>query len=41
MPHYFVERDCPEAIRKVAELNGLPAGRITQVGALDPCSHGA
>ncbi len=31
----------PEAIRKVAELNGLPAGRITQVSVLDPYSYGA
>jgi hypothetical protein len=26
----------PEAIRKVAELNGLPVARITQVSVLDP-----
>lgn len=26
----------PEAIRKVAERNGLPVGRITEVGVLDP-----
>ena len=26
----------PEAIRKVAELNGLPVDRITEVRVLDP-----
>ena len=26
----------PEAIRRVAELNGLPVDRITQVRVLDP-----
>lgn len=26
----------PEAIRKVAEMNGLPVDRITQVRVLDP-----
>jgi len=26
----------PEAIRKVADANGLPVGRITQVQVLDP-----
>lgn len=26
----------PEAIRKVAERNGLPVGRITEVSVLDP-----
>jgi hypothetical protein len=26
----------PEAIRKVADRNGLPVGRITQVSVLDP-----
>ena len=26
----------PEAIRKVADRNGLPVGRITQVSLLDP-----
>ena len=26
----------PEAIRKVAERNGLPANRITEVSVLDP-----
>jgi len=26
----------PEAIRKVAERNGLPVGRITEVKVLDP-----
>lgn len=26
----------PEAIRKVADRNGLPVGRITEVGVLDP-----
>lgn len=26
----------PEAIRKVAERNGLPVGRITEVTVLDP-----
>jgi hypothetical protein len=30
----------PEAIRKVAERNGLPVGRITQVSVLDPYSYG-
>jgi hypothetical protein len=31
----------PEAIRKVAERNGLPVGRITQVSVLDPYAYGA
>lgn len=31
----------PEAIRKVAEHNGLPVGRITQVSVLDPYAYGA
>lgn len=31
----------PEAIRKVAEGNGLPVGRITQVTVLDPYAYGA
>lgn len=26
----------PEAIRKVADRNGLPVGRITEVNVLDP-----
>lgn len=26
----------PEAIRKVADLNSLPVGRITEVSVLDP-----
>ena len=26
----------PEAIRKVADRNGLPVGRITEVSVLDP-----
>jgi hypothetical protein len=26
----------PEAIRNVADRNGLPVGRITEVGVLDP-----
>lgn len=30
----------PEAIRKVAERNGLPVGRITQVSVLDPYAYG-
>ncbi len=30
----------PEAIRKVADRNGLPVGRITQVSVLDPYSYG-
>ena len=29
----------PEAIRKVAELNGLPVERITEVRVLDPYFH--
>jgi len=29
----------PEAIRKVAELNGLPVDRITEVRILDPYFH--
>lgn len=29
----------PEAIRKVAERNGLPVGRITEVKVLDPCFY--
>lgn len=31
----------PEAIRAVAERNGLPVGRITQVSVLDPYAYGA
>lgn len=31
----------PEAIRTVAERNGLPVGRITQVSVLDPYTYGA
>ena len=31
----------PEAIRKVAQLNGLPVDRITQVSVLDPYTYGA
>ncbi|MES2631608.1 MAG: DUF4242 domain-containing protein [Pseudomonadota bacterium] len=31
----------PEAIRTVAQQNGLPVGRITQVSVLDPYSYGA
>lgn len=31
----------PEAIRKVAERNGLPVGHITQVSVLDPYAYGA
>ena len=45
--HSYVSRDksttaCvydgpnPEAIRRVAELNGLPVDRITEVSVLDP-----
>ena len=30
----------PEAIRKVAERNGLPVDRITEVRVLDPFSYG-
>jgi hypothetical protein len=30
----------PEAIRKVADRNGLPVGSITQVSVLDPYSYG-
>ena len=26
----------PEAVRKVADRNGLPVGRVTQVNVLDP-----
>jgi Protein of unknown function (DUF4242) len=29
----------PEAIRKVAEMNGLPVERITEVRVLDPYFH--
>ena len=29
----------PEAIRKVAERNGLPVGKITEVRVLDPYFH--
>ena len=29
----------PEAIRKVAERNGLPVERITEVRVLDPYFH--
>lgn len=29
----------PEAIRKVADRNGLPVGRITEVKVLDPCFY--
>jgi hypothetical protein len=31
----------PEAIRQVADRNGLPVGRITQVSVLDPYFYGA
>ena len=31
----------PEAIRKAAQLNGLPVNRITQVSVLDPYTYGA
>ncbi len=31
----------PEAIRQVAERNGLPVDRITQVTVLDPYAYGA
>jgi Protein of unknown function (DUF4242) len=31
----------PEVIRKVADRNGLPVGRITQVSVLDPYAYGA
>jgi hypothetical protein len=31
----------PEAIREVARMNGLPAGRVTQVSVLDPYAYGA
>ena len=31
----------PESIRKVADRNGLPVGRITQVNVLDPYFYGA
>lgn len=45
--HSYVSPDCkqtfclydapaPEAIRKVADVNGLPVGRITEVSVLDP-----
>lgn len=36
--HTFCIYDAPtpEAIRKVAEANGLPVNRITEVGVLDP-----
>jgi hypothetical protein len=30
----------PEAIRKVAERNGLPVDRITEVRVLDPFGYG-
>lgn len=30
----------PEAIRKVADSNGLPVDRITQVSVLDPYTYG-
>ena len=30
----------PESIRKVADRNGLPMGRITEVNVLDPCFYG-
>ena len=29
----------PEAIRKVADRNGLPVGHITEVSVLDPYSY--
>jgi hypothetical protein len=31
----------PEAIRKVAERNGLPVGRISEVAVLDPYFYSA
>ena len=41
--HTFCIYDAPnpEAIRKVAALNGLPVNRITQVTVLDPYTYGA
>ena len=34
--HCIYDSPSPEAIRKVADRNGLPVGRITQVTLLDP-----
>jgi hypothetical protein len=41
LKHSFCIYDAPspEAIRKVAERNGLPVGRITEVRVLDPYFH--
>jgi hypothetical protein len=41
LKHSFCIYDAPspEAIRKVAERNGLPVGRITEVRVLDPHFH--
>ena len=41
--HTFCIYDAPnpEAIRKVAALNGLPVNKITQVTVLDPYTYGA
>ena len=33
------EAPSPEAIRKVADRNGLPVDRITEVRVLDPYFH--
>ena len=35
-PSASTTRPAPEAIRKVADRNGLPVGRITEVNVLDP-----
>ncbi len=34
--HCIYDSPSPEAIRKVADRNGLPVGRITEVTLLDP-----
>jgi hypothetical protein len=41
LKHSFCIYDAPspEAIREVAERNGLPVGRITEVRVLDPHFH--
>ena len=38
---YIYDAPTPGAIRKVAALNDLPVGKITQVSVLDPYTYGA
>lgn len=40
MTYCVYDAPSPEAIRKVAERNGLPVDRITEVRVLDPYLYG-